>query len=165
MRIRMLLLLTAIGTPAIAADSGLGGLDCIDLRGLPKNFDVTWQEDIKPLFNELYPTGRCTSCHNSGQRDGGLDLSDEEGIDAIYKLVPTYAIPGDPRMSILIDKLACADPGWGGRQMPYGQSPFGVAELGLIYDWIAQGAPGDVKGEQPIPRDFIFRDGAESLRF
>jgi hypothetical protein len=146
------------------ATGGLGGLDCTELVGLPKNFNVSWQDQIKPIFNEFFPTGRCTSCHNPGQLDGGLDLTDT-GIDAIYKIVPAYAVPGDPSQSVLIDKLTCADPGWGGQQMPFGQNPLTLQQQGLIYDWIAQGALGDIEGEAAIPRDFIFRDGAESLRF
>src|SRR5687768_14524424 len=80
-----------------------GSSDCTDLRGLPINFNVQWQTDIKPILNESFVTGRCTSCHNPGQFDGNLDLTDT-GIDAIYKLVPGYAVPGDPGASILFDK-------------------------------------------------------------
>ena len=146
------------------ANAALGGADCDDLSGAPINFDVDWQSQIKPILNELFPTGRCTSCHNAGQLDGGLDLTDE-GIDAIYKLVPAgYAVPGKPFDSVLFDKINCSDPGWGGNRMPFGQNPLTLEQQGLIYDWIAQGALGDVDGEAPIPRDFIFHDGVESLR-
>ena len=146
--------------PAAALE---GSSDCTDLRGLPINFGVEWQADIKPIFNELFPTGRCTSCHNAGQFDGNLDLTDN-GIDAIYKLVPSYAVPGEPDQSILFDKINCFMPGHGGQRMPFGQAPLTVAQQGLIFDWIEQGALGDVEGEAPIPRDFLFRDGLESLR-
>jgi hypothetical protein len=76
------LLLT--GAPAFALDGSAG---CTDLSGLPINIAVDWQADIKPILNEMFVTGRCTSCHNPGQFDGNLDLTDT-GIDAIYKLVP-----------------------------------------------------------------------------
>jgi hypothetical protein len=49
-------------------------------------------------------------------------------------------------------------------RMPFGQTPLGITEQGLIHDWIEQGALGDVDGEAPIPREHIFRDGIESLR-
>lgn len=158
-------LLVLFAADAGAGSNGLGGDECDDLRGQPINFDVDWQTDIKPIINEEFETGRCTSCHNPGQGDGDLDLTDI-GIDAIYKLVPPgYVVPGRPLHSPIFDKVNCALPGFGGPRMPFFQNPLTLAQQALIYDWIAQGAPGDVEGEPPIPRDFIFRDGSESLRW
>jgi hypothetical protein len=155
-----MLVLTLACTPARALD---GSADCTDLTGLPTNPTVEWEADIKPILNEMFETGRCTSCHNPGQFDGNLDLTDD-GIDAIYKLVPVYAVPGEPDQSILFDKINCFQPGYGGARMPFGQTPLGIAEQGLIYDWIEQGALGEDDDEAPIPRDFVFRDSLESLR-
>jgi hypothetical protein len=140
------------------------GGDCDTLGGMPITFAVDWQTQVKPIINEMFETGRCTSCHNPGQFDGNLDLTDL-GIDAIYKLIPAgYIIPGRPFESPLFDKVNCATPGYGGQRMPFQQNPLSIDQQGLIYDWIAQGALGDVKGEQEIPRDFVFRDGLEGLR-
>ena len=153
----MLMLLPAT-TGALEGSAG-----CTDLRGLPVTQGVDWQTDIKPIINEMFVTGRCTSCHNAGQFDGNLDLTDN-GIDAIYKLVPVYAVPGEPGESILFDKINCDQPGHGGLRMPFLQSPLTVDQQGLIHDWIAQGALGEDQAEAPIPRLFVFRDGMESLR-
>jgi hypothetical protein len=154
----------ALSTPG-AAQNALGGSGCTDLRGRPINFAVDWQTQVKPIINEMFQTGRCTSCHNPGQFDGDLDLTDL-GIDAIYKLVPPgYAVPGQPQSSPLFDKVNCQVPGFGGMRMPLGQATLTQAEQELFFDWIAQGALGDVEGEPQIPRDFLFRDGAESLRW
>ncbi len=140
------------------------GTGCDNLIGLPINFNVEWQTQIKPIFNEMFATGRCTSCHNPGQFDGNFDITDL-GIDAIYKLIPPgYVVPGQPMQSPLFDKINCNQPGYGGLRMPFLQNPLSINQQGLIYDWIAQGAPGDIKGEQTIPRDFIFRAGMEGLR-
>jgi len=154
-----------LATPTAALALGLPpGSGCDNLGGLPITFEVNWQTDIKPIINEMFETGRCTSCHNPGQFDGNLDLTDL-GIDAIYKLLPAgYVVPGRPFASPLFDKVNCAQPGFGGQRMPFAQNPLSLGEQGLIFDWIAQGALGDVKGEQSIPRDFIFRDGHEGLR-
>lgn len=144
-----------------AAGGGLSGNGCDDLRGSPIVFRVDWQTQIKPLFNEMVSAqGRCTSCHN----DAALqpDLTDL-GIDAIFKIVPAYVVPGDPRASQLFDKLNCENPGSGGARMPLGNT-LSLEEQGLIHDWIAQGALGEPEDEPPIPRDFLFRDGLESLR-
>lgn len=156
-------LLAALAAPA-AAQAFPNALECDDLRGLPITPQVSWQDDVKPILNEMVsPTGRCTSCHNAGQASGSLDMTDF-GIDAIYKLVPSHVVPGDPQASVLFDKINCNGPGSGGLRMPYLQNPLTLAEQGLIYDWIAQGAQGEPEGEPPIAREFIFRDGLESLR-
>lgn len=156
-------LLAALAAPA-AAQALPNALECDDLRGLPITPRVSWQDDIKPIFNELVsPTGRCTSCHSGSPPAGSLDLTDA-GIDAIYKLVPSHVVPGDPQSSILFDKINCNGPASGGLRMPYLQNPLTAQQQGLIYDWIAQGAYGEPEGEPPIARDFIFRDGIESVR-
>jgi hypothetical protein len=164
-RLACLALLFWTAAQAQADGNNLGGEECTDLSGLPILFDVDWQTQIKPIINEQFETGRCTSCHNPGQFDGDLDLTDI-GIDAIYKLIPPgYVVPGRPLDSPLFDKTNCDLPGFGGFRMPFFQNPLTLEQQQLIYDWIAQGALGDIEGEPPIPRDFIFRDGAESLRW
>ncbi|MBD8527914.1 hypothetical protein [Pseudomarimonas arenosa] len=140
---------------------------CQNLQGLPINFAVDWQLDVKPIINDTMG-GRCSGCHNPGQFDGGFDISDD-GSDAIYKIVPTYVEPGRPELSYLFQKVNCDTPDAGTR-MPASQpgtagTPLTIEQQGIIYDWIAQGALGDLEGEPPIARDFIFRDGGESLRW
>ena len=156
----LLIASTSTSPSALALDGSSG---CTNLRGLPINFGVDWQADIKPIINEMFVTGRCTSCHNPGQFDGNLDLTDA-GIDAIYKVVNVLAVPGDPSQSIIFDKINCNQPGHGGARMPFGQTPLGLTEQGLIFDWIEQGAQGEIDGEPEIPREFLFRDGIESTR-
>ncbi len=161
-----LILLGAACSLPVAQAAGSG---CENLRGQPINFKVDWQTDIKPIINELFPTGRCTSCHNPGQLDGGLDLTDL-GIDAIYKIIPAgYVTPGRPGSSPLLDKVNCTTPAFGGTRMPAAApglagTPLSLAQQGLIYDWIAQGALGDLPNEPANPRDYVFSDGGESLR-
>ena len=141
--------------PVSAQSSG-----CDNLRELPINFNVQWQTQVKPIFNELLG-GRCTSCHNSGGSAGGLNLSDDP-VDAIYNVI-FVVTPGNVPNSLLFDKVNCDSPTIGNR-MPFGSTPLTIAEQALIYDWIEQGALGDPEKDPPIFRDHIFRDGAESLR-
>ncbi|MCK7594765.1 hypothetical protein [Pseudomarimonas salicorniae] len=143
---------------------------CEDLSGEPINFNVDWQTDIKPIINEsISAEGRCTSCHNMGQMDGNLDLTDQ-GIDAVHKIVGIYVLPGDPQGSVLFQKVNCDSPPSGGTRMPasapgFAGVPLSFAQQALIYDWIAQGAPGkDPNEASEPPKDFLFRDGVESLR-
>ena len=148
--------------PAAGSQDTLGGTQCSDLRGLPINRNVDWQNQVKPILDDTRG-GVCSGCH-TGAAPGYLDLTDN-GIDAIYKLVPTFAVPGRPLASELFDRVNCDVPASGPYRMPLMQTPLSVEQQALIYDWIAQGALGDVEGEPEIPRDFLFRDGAESLRW
>lgn len=137
---------------------------CDDLRGQPINFQVDWQAEIKPIINELISIdGRCTSCHSEGAPAGGLNLTDSP-IDAIYTIHASgLAFPGDPLGSRLFDKLNCDPPATGGQVMPAAGGRLTLPQQALFYDWIEQGALGEPK--DPIFRDFMFRDGVESLRW
>jgi hypothetical protein len=153
---------TILLTLALALFAG-SAVACDDLRGTPIVFAVDWQTQVKPIISEMFPSGRCTSCHNSGKLDGGLDLTDE-GIDAIYKLVPAYVEPGAPELSMLFHKINCDAPLTGGSRMPFSQQALTLEQQGLIHDWIRQGALGEPDDEPPIAREFVFRDGVEALR-
>jgi hypothetical protein len=146
--------LFAIGSGGAEA----GSSSCDDLRGGDINFQVDWQTQIKPILNNALG-GRCTGCHFGSRFP---DMTDT-GIDAIYKLVNSYALPGRPRQSGLFDKVNCNSPGNGVR-MPMDGTPLTLGQQALIYDWIAQGATGEDPA-QPIQRGFIFRDGVESQRW
>lgn len=164
-RTALLASLALAGLAPAWAGAPIAGEGCENIIGRPIHFNVDWQTDIKPMINEsISVEGRCTSCHNGGQLDGNLDLTDI-GIDAIYKLVPAYVEPGKPRESRLFDKVNCQLPGSGGLRMPFFQNPLTLEQQELIYDWIQQGAKGEPEDEAPIAREGIFRDSLESLRF
>jgi hypothetical protein len=155
---------------ALLALSGqsLAATGCQDLSGTPIRPAVSWQGDIKPIFNELIsPTGRCTSCHSGKGAAAGLDLSDEGGFDAIYKIViGEIVVPGYPLGSRLFNKVNCSEPD-SGSQMPLAGALLSTEEREKLYDWIEQGAYGEdpESADGAIYRDFMFRDGAESIRF
>ena len=126
---------------------------CQNLGGAPIHFGVDWQTEIKPILQDY-----CVGCHSFGSTPDFSDI----GIDAIFKIVNTYAQPGNPAASRLFVKINCSSPD-GGQQMPLGDPPLSFMEQALIFDWIDQGA----LGENPpgaIDRDFIVRDSFESLR-
>ena len=147
--------LSLLLAPSAFVHAGTDG--CDDLRGGPITFDVDWESQIKPLLNNQFG-GRCTGCHFPGRFP---DLSDD-GADAIYKIVGSYVIPGEPLASGLFDKINCEVP-LAGARMPLSGTPLTLDQQALLYDWIAQGAYGEPQA--PIARTFIFRDGAESLRW
>ena len=151
------LLWVAALTAVLAAPAAKAASGCVDLRGTAIHPNVSWQLDVKPIFSAM-PGGRCIGCHNGGLAP---DVSDTN-VDAIFKLVNVYVKPGRPQESRLFVKVNCESPDGGGR-MPLGGQPLSTLQQEVIYDWIAQGA----RGESPagsIQRNFIFRDGAESLR-
>ena len=166
---RLCLLALAFGSvlPVAASETALMATGCDNLSGTPIRPAVSWQNDVKPIFNELVsPTGRCTSCHNDGESPaGGLDLTDTN-IDAIYKIVGNTVIAGNPVGSVLFNKVNCTEPD-SGSQMPLSGALLSTTERELLYDWIEQGALGEdpKSSDSAIFRDYMFRDGAESIRF
>jgi hypothetical protein len=139
--------------------------DCSDLSGLPILRGVLWED----VWNALDQQSSCTqNCHLGSAPAGDLDLSSRQL--AIYFLVGQLSaqsgevqrvVAGDPQRSLLFQKVACAQPDVGQTMPPGGHLPGPLQEL--IHDWIAAGAYGE-SAEDPIPRDFIFRDSLESLR-
>lgn len=148
---------TAIACIVLLPASGAAIAACDDLHGGTINQNVQWQTQVKPILNTMLG-GRCSGCHFPGRFP---DLTDIDA-DAIYKIVGSYALPGDPLGSGLFDKVNC-DPPVVGARMPLDGEPLTLEQQALIYDWIAQGALGEPGA--PIARRFIFRDGAESRRW
>lgn len=156
----LLALLSAFAMGVRAADG------CDDLSGQPINFNVRWPQ----VWQALDQQASCTqNCHLGSQPTGDLDLSNQQ--ISIYFLVeqmsfqaPSLArvAAGNPRASLFFQKITCSFPDVGG-PMPPGVGHLPPALSGLIYDWIEQGAYGE-DTEDPIPRDFAFRDSLESLR-
>ncbi len=105
---------------------------------------ISFADDIQPIFNN-----RCTTCHRTGGR------ADNEGI--ALKLVAgesyallvdqpsvqnadlTLVVPGDAAASLMFLKVSSNTPPVGAT-MPLIGARVSSAELGLIRDWIDQGA-------------------------
>lgn len=140
--------------------------DCDDLTGLPINFNVRWSQVWIALSNEA----SCTqNCHLGTDAVGDLDLGSLNR--SVYFLVHQPSSqnpamlrvdPGNPRFSLFFQKISCTEPKIGG-PMPPPNGHLSASLQGMIYDWIEQGAYGE-PAEDPIPRDFMFRDSMESLR-
>jgi hypothetical protein len=160
MRVIALLCLCLLAPNAEAASG------CDDLRGFPINQNVQWSQ----VWTALDQAAGCGSnCHDSNSQSGDLDLSSP--TISIYFLVAQASSqnpavprvePGNPRASLLLQKIGCAQPDVGG-PMPPGSTRLPPAVQGLMYDWIEQGAYGENPND-PIARDFVFRAGMESIR-
>jgi len=116
----------------------------VNVPAPPSEQTVSFSKQIQPIFD-----AHCTTCH----RVGGL--ADLEGIalkltaDRSFDLLVnqpstqqpdlTLVLPGDADASLLFQKVASASPPVGAR-MPLVGPPLSSDNLGLIRDWINQGA-------------------------
>lgn len=96
------------------------------------------------IFNKY-----CTKCHSGGGASAGLDLSSSQAYantvnKAASQLQSMFRVtPGDTTKSYLYHKLAGTQSsvGGSGARMPDGGPTLSSAEMQLVADWIAQGAP------------------------
>lgn len=162
MKLRPLLAIVLFAGTGSAGAASL----CSELADLPINPNVQWSQVWDTLTNQ----SSCTqNCHMGSFPTGDLDLSSRAisiyflvGQPSSQALASLRVDPGNPRASLFWQKVGCGIPDVGTPMPP----PLGGASLeiqGLIYDWIEQGAYGE-NPEDPIPRDFMFRDSLESLR-
>jgi formate dehydrogenase gamma subunit len=85
---------------------------------------TSWNGGIAALFQS-----KCSACHNSSNKMGGLDLSTYQGALA-GGANGAAVVPGDPATSVLITKQAAG--GHPGQLTP--------EELQVVTDWIKNGA-------------------------
>ncbi len=127
--------------------------------------NVRWPQ----VWQALNQQSNCTdNCHVGSNASGQLDLSSQ--VISIYFLVSQDSaqstevkrvIAGNAKNSLFLQKVNCQTPSVGGRMPPGGSLP--LALQALIYDWIEQGAYGE-NPDDPVARDFIFKDSVESQR-
>ena len=97
---------------------------------------VDFNRDIRPIL-----AGSCFKCHGPDpeEREGGLRLDVQAG--SLAESDSGFAIvPGKPEASMLLDRIAAADPGV---QMPPADSGAALtdAQVALLRRWIEAGAP------------------------
>lgn len=95
---------------------------------------VVFGRDIKPILAE-----KCFKCHGpdpGGRKDSSLRLDTEEGLRA--DLGGTRAVvPGDLKKSELYQRVTTTN---AQDRMPFEANPLSEREIGLLRDWIEQGA-------------------------
>jgi hypothetical protein len=151
---------------ALAVRTRWVALAALALTGLPscggeEDTEVTYNDDIKPIFNR-----RCTTCHYSSTRIG-VDIENpfapERGLVASlnsWNAEPAHAgktpernvVPFQPENSFLIDKLTGDLPadGGGGEPMPFQVPPVDANELAILEQWVTDGAKNDPFFEQNV---------------
>ena len=99
---------------------------------------VRYKADVQPLLNK-----HCLECHAPGGLGfaaSGFSLIDYEGLLAGTRYGP-MVVPGDPQSSNLLILIeGRADPSI---QMPHGGKKMPAAEIEVLRNWIAQGAPNN----------------------
>lgn len=110
------------------------------------------------IFDQSCTSG---SCHNLISRAGNLALVDGVSYSQLVDVPPDNAValqaglvrvaPSQPDLSFLLIKLT--GPGVGeGSQMPLSAAPLSAAQIDLIRNWIAAGAP-EFEGSSPTPTE------------
>jgi len=134
---------------ALSASAVAQNLNCVDVSELPPNGGLSFEDDVRPIFEELIYN--CTTCHGSS---GGLSLSQGNATHANLFCADTLSstpqppgkriVPGAPEESWFYLRVACDNPDDIGFRMPrpLGEQFFlDSSQLRVIYDWILQGAP------------------------
>jgi hypothetical protein len=107
--------------------------------------NVSFRENILPLFQRSGALGGCT-CHQPANRSTtGIDQSGLSLLDYASLMRggntshSNIVMPGDPCASVIVQKVSSAPPY--GSRMPPGGPPFMTPEeIGLLRDWITEGA-------------------------
>ncbi|PYT19869.1 MAG: hypothetical protein DMG57_43965, partial [Acidobacteria bacterium] len=93
---------------------------------------VDYTTDIQPIFRS-----NCYTCHQGEKAGAGLHLDSKAG--ALVGGVSGKAIvPGNSKDSLILTRLLSSDPHV---RMPFGGTPLAPEKIGLIRQWIDQGAP------------------------
>ena len=92
---------------------------------------VDFGRDIKPFLKE-----RCYACHGAVKQKAGLRLDTAAALKRGGEGGP--AADAEPAGSLLIERVTAADAA--SRMPPEGQ-PLTAAQIGLLTEWIRQGAP------------------------
>jgi hypothetical protein len=133
----------AYPTPGPTCENG--GLCPVHVR-TPIPDDPTWAN----IYSNVI-VSRCggSECHRAGDTSGGLDLgSPDSAYDQLLAArpngMPARIIPGNPAMSLFYQRLtlACGTSG-NCRRMPLGQSALPPHDIGVIAQWITNGARRD----------------------
>ena len=94
---------------------------------------VDFNTQVKPIFNK-----KCIVCHGGVKRQADFSLLFRSEALAPNKSGKPAIIPGDPAHSEMIRRLTLKDPE---ERMPYKHEPLSGEEIGILRQWIKEGAP------------------------
>ncbi|MBD3165786.1 hypothetical protein GF324_04250 [bacterium] len=128
------LLLTAALFVWACGDNG----DDDDGNGTGPNDELTYEEDMVPIFE----TYNCTGCHSETQQSGGFDITDYDELvnGTSNEFGNPYVVPGEPENSELVWRVKGEQ---GVPQMPAGGSAVSPEDVEAIEQWITDGAQSE----------------------
>lgn len=100
------------------------------------------EEPLEPTFSNVLQIfeDNCASCHIGSTTNGVRLDSYSNVINSIGDRYEESVVkPGNAGESPLVDKIENSNPEFGAR-MPQGQSPLSADQIGLIREWINEGA-------------------------
>ncbi|MEO6721327.1 MAG: DUF1553 domain-containing protein [Ferruginibacter sp.] len=110
-----------------------------------RRHSVDYNTEIKPLLNK-----KCITCHGGVKRQSGFSLLFRADALAKNESGKPAIIPGDPEHSELVRRLNLKDPE---ERMPYKHPPLTKEEIGLLKQWIKEGAKwGDHWAYVPVEK-------------
>lgn len=118
---------------------GMFMISCGDSSTGPDNGG---EEPLEPTFSNVLQIfeDNCASCHVGATTSGvRLDSYDNVMSSVGEQYGEEVVQPGDAAGSPLVDKIESSNPEYGSR-MPQGQSPLSSDQIGLIKEWINEGA-------------------------
>ena len=100
--------------------------------------DIQWVQfnrDIRPIFNQ-----HCVSCHGGVKQQGNVSLIYREEVLGVGKSGRPTVVARKPNQSELIARVTSDDPEY---RMPYEAPQLSEQQIGLLRQWIEQGAQWD----------------------
>jgi hypothetical protein len=141
----LLMMLVASLTLSVLLASACGSGSKTTTPATSTTSGVSYSRDVQPIFNNY-----CVVCHQ-GAGQAGLTLEPNVSYSKLVGVHSTESASelrvkvGSPDQSYLLAKLngTQVQAGGSGAQMPYGAAPLSSAQIGLIQQWIAAGAPNN----------------------
>ncbi len=93
---------------------------------------VSFSRDIRPILNQ-----NCVVCHGGVRQKNGVSFIFREDALGVGKSGRRTIVPGKPDESELIARLTSKDPE---ARMPYHAAPLSSQQIGLLRQWIKEGA-------------------------
>ena len=108
------------------------GIALISWRIFSPERRIDFNTEVKPIFNK-----KCIVCHGGVRRQADFSLLFRADALGKTKSGKPAIVPGDPSHSEMIRRLTLHDPE---DRMPYKQTPLSKEEIGVLREWIKQGA-------------------------
>ncbi|MEO6784857.1 MAG: DUF1549 domain-containing protein, partial [Chthoniobacteraceae bacterium] len=116
--------------------------------------ELTFERDVRPILKK-----NCFQCHGEGEKlKGGVDLRLRRFMLGKTKDGDPVLVPGDAATSEIIQVLRHGE-------MPEKGKPLTAAQVGIIEQWVAQGAKTARAEPEQVPKYYITEEEREFWAF